>query len=188
MDRTSLDRRTMLEALAVAAGTGFLAGCSGSSDDDSSGDENADDSGTTDDGSDDGSDTDDGSDDGTDDSNGDTDDGEDPAAGDVDREITVESESFKFTPGTEEPLVVQQGQTIELTATAVDNGIGQGHGLGIPAFDVNLAPVFTDEPKTTTFVADEAGEFDMLCTIQCSQPNAGEGHSNMTGTFIVESA
>lgn len=99
-------------------------------------------------------------------------------------------ESFKLIPGSdhqgEDPIVVQKGERIELCATSLDNGIGSGHGLGIPQFGVNIGPVAKDETKCATFTADEAGEFDMLCTIQCSQPGAGGGHSNMRGTFIVE--
>lgn len=181
----------MLESLGLAAGTIALAGCSGGSDDsgsddDSSESEQTDDNGETGDnngGSNDGSDDDSDQNDGSDD-NGNT--GSEPT-GDVDREIYVEADSFSFTPGSDEPIVVQQGETIEMTATALDNGIGQGHGLGIIGYpDATLEPLYKDEEKTTTFVADEAGEFQMYCTIQCSQPNAGQGHSNMLGTFIVE--
>jgi heme/copper-type cytochrome/quinol oxidase subunit 2 len=102
------------------------------------------------------------------------------------REIDVVMSSFKFEPGSEEPIVVSQGDTVKLCCTAEDNGIGAGHGLGIPAYDVNVAPVTTEDEKCTEFAADEAGEFRMQCTIQCSQPGAGGGHKDMVGTFIVE--
>jgi cytochrome c oxidase subunit 2 len=112
------------------------------------------------------------------------------SSGEVDREVTVEMESFKLIPGSthkgEDPLVVQQGDTIRLRATATDNGLGSGHGLAIDAFGVNLVPVRTEQSQTTTFTADEAGEYEMYCSIQCSQPGAGSGHESMTGTLVVE--
>lgn len=102
------------------------------------------------------------------------------------RRIDVVMRSFEFEPGSDDPIVVQQGQTIKLCTTSEDDGIGAGHGLGIPAYDVNLAPVVEGVEKCTTFTADEAGEFRIECTVQCSQPGAGSGHEDMIGTFIVE--
>lgn len=106
--------------------------------------------------------------------------------GDVEREVTVVTESFTFTPGTDEPLTLKAGETVKLTATAKDDGIGQGHGLGIPKLDVDLQPLYPDEPKSIIFTPAEPGEYTMLCTIQCSQPGAGSGHSDMVGTVVVE--
>lgn len=101
---------------------------------------------------------------------------------DVDRTIEVEGWSFGWDPS---EIEVARGEAIELVVSVEDDGIGDGHGLAIPAFDVGIAPIYPDQSESAVFVADEVGEFQMLCSVQCSQPGAGTGHEQMIGSFTV---
>ena len=181
-----INRRTFLTSAGAVATAGLVAGCTGGSDSPSEGDGGGDDAEPTTEATTTEPTTEAAT---TEAATTEPEDSSDSSA-EVDREVTVEMESFKLIPGSthkgEDPLVVQQGQTIRLRATATDNGLGSGHGLAIDAFGVNLAPVTKDQEQTATFTAEEAGEYEMYCSVQCSQPGAGSGHEGMTGTLVVE--
>lgn len=113
----------------------------------------------------------------------DTDDWRDRASfDDVDREVYVAAERYRFTPGTDDPIRVGHGERVGLAVTALDQGYHSGHGVYVPAdaYDVDLqaAPGGT---SSTTFRADVAGEFEVRCDVYC-----GEGHDDMTGRLVVE--
>lgn len=80
---------------------------------------------------------------------------------------------FAFTPSV---LNVNVGDTVVINATAKDTT----HGISIPEFKVNLV-VPKGTTQTSSFVADKAGTYTFRCSVYC-----GEGHSEMTGTLIVE--
>jgi cytochrome c oxidase subunit 2 len=84
------------------------------------------------------------------------------------QEITITAKNWEFEP---KEITVKKGTSVTLT---LENKEGF-HGLGIPGYDINLKG-----GESQTFVADEAGEFEFACTIQC-----GAGHSTMLGKLIV---
>lgn len=98
---------------------------------------------------------------------------------DVDREVYVEGKRYEFTPGSEEPIRVEAGETVGLAFTSVDNGYEGGHGLAIPEYDIDLRAQIRGV-DSTTFVAETVGEFELFCSVYCS-----EGHHGMTGTIEV---
>lgn len=102
--------------------------------------------------------------------------------GDVDRAVYVEAEKYRFTPGTAEPIRVGLDERVGIAATALDEGYHSGHGLYVPAdaYDVDLQAT-PGGADSTTFLADEAGEFELRCDVYC-----GEGHDEMTGRLVVE--
>jgi cytochrome c oxidase subunit 2 len=67
---------------------------------------------------------------------------------------------------------VKKGDTVRLTLESDD----VGHGLTIPAFNVNI-----QGNKTVEFIANKTGTFEYHCSIVC-----GTGHEKMTGKLIVE--
>lgn len=83
---------------------------------------------------------------------------------------------FYFEPGTENPIVVEQG---EVTLTLVNEGT-QGHDLAIEAFDFQSDVVNAGESLDVTFTADQTGSFEIVCT----QP--GHEDSGMVGTIEVQ--
>ena len=83
--------------------------------------------------------------------------------------FTIEASNFEFNP---QEIKVKQGDTVEITLENV-----QGlHGIEIDGYGVEI-----EEGKPASFVADQAGEFEFLCSIMC-----GAGHDDMVGTLIVE--
>lgn len=89
------------------------------------------------------------------------------------REIKVTAKNFAFDPA---EITVKKGEKIKLTLTNADGN----HGIGIPAFNVNLKPG-PGGTGSTVFIADQAGSFPFFCDVFC-----GEGHRSMRGTLIVE--
>lgn len=100
--------------------------------------------------------------------------------GDVDREVYVEAERYRFLPGTNRPVRVRTGERVGLALTALDDGYHSGHGLRIPAFDVDLQAL-PGGVTTTTFLAEPSGRYEMHCDVYC-----GSGHEGMHGTLVVE--
>lgn len=99
---------------------------------------------------------------------------------DVDREVYVEAERYRFLPGTERPIRVHRAERVGIAVTALDHGYHSGHGLYVPAFDVDLQAL-PGGAASTTFLADESGEFEIACDVYC-----GAGHEEMNGTLVVE--
>lgn len=100
--------------------------------------------------------------------------------GAVDREVYVGGRRYDFTPGSEDPIRVEEGETVGIGFTSLDHGYHAGHGIEIPAFGVSLSAT-VGSVDSGTFSADETGEFEAYCNVPCS-----DGHSRMTGTVVVE--
>jgi heme/copper-type cytochrome/quinol oxidase subunit 2 len=82
--------------------------------------------------------------------------------------------TYGFSPNV---IEVAQGQKVILELTSRD---GQ-HSLAIRGLGVHLGPVRRGETARTTFVADKAGEFEIVCDATC------EGDDRrMPGRLIVE--
>lgn len=101
---------------------------------------------------------------------------EQPAAGRT-VEIDVAARNFEFEP---EIIRVKQGDIVVLHMTSEDDGAGDGHGLSIPAFGVDIT-LRKGQTEDITFVAEQKGEFSFSCSVFC-----GGGHSGMNGKLIVE--
>lgn len=99
---------------------------------------------------------------------------------DVDRELYVEAERYRFVPGSGEPIRVRLDERVGLAVTALDEGYHSGHGLRFAAYDVDLQAL-PGGVTSTTFLADRPGEFEVFCDVYC-----GSGHPEMTGTLVVE--
>jgi cytochrome c oxidase subunit II len=84
-------------------------------------------------------------------------------------EIKVMAKDFEYD---KKEIHVKKGDKVRLTLQSDDGG----HGLTIPAFNVNI-----QGNKTVEFVADKAGTFEYHCSVFC-----GSGHTKMTGKLIVE--
>ena len=87
-------------------------------------------------------------------------------------EITVEAKQWEFVPAT---INVNEGDTVKLTVKSVD----VPHELAIPTFGIDEY-LTADSEVTVEFVADKKGEFPFYCATYC-----GRGHSDMTGTLVV---
>ncbi|WML53317.1 cupredoxin domain-containing protein [Neobacillus sp. PS3-12] len=90
-----------------------------------------------------------------------------PAAGVV--EINVNAKDFEYD---KKVITVKKGDKVKITLHSDDGG----HGLAIPAYNVNI-----QGNGSTEFTADKAGTFEFFCSVMC-----GSGHSNMTGKLIVQ--
>jgi heme/copper-type cytochrome/quinol oxidase subunit 2 len=93
------------------------------------------------------------------------------------REFAMTAKRFEFNP---KMIEVNGGDTVRLTITGLDDGIGDGHGLAIAEFGMSD---LIREGQTTVFefVADRTGTFTYYCYRYC-----GAGHSQMTGTLVVK--
>ncbi len=89
------------------------------------------------------------------------------------KEFALTASKWDFAPST---ITVTKGDTVKLTITSTD----VKHGIAIPVYSINEdLPV--GEEVEIEFVADQAGTFPFRCSVSC-----GSGHSDMTGTLIVE--
>jgi cytochrome c oxidase subunit 2 len=84
-------------------------------------------------------------------------------------DVVIQAKNWAFEPA---EIRVKAGQTVNLTLENVE-GV---HGIAIPDLDIEL-----NAGETTSFVADQAGEYQYQCSIVC-----GTGHANMLGKIIVE--
>ena len=83
--------------------------------------------------------------------------------------IKVMAKDFEYD---KKEIHVKKGDKVRLTLQSDDGG----HGLTIPAFNVNI-----QGNKTVEFIASKTGTFEYHCSIFC-----GTGHAKMTGKLIVE--
>jgi cytochrome c oxidase subunit II len=85
----------------------------------------------------------------------------------------IEAKDFEFIPNI---ITVNQGDTVILNLKSTD----VTHGFYLKDFNIDkkLEPNQTVQVK---FVADKKGTFTFRCNVPC-----GEGHMEMTGTFIVQ--
>lgn len=89
------------------------------------------------------------------------------------KEISLKAYQFGFTPGR---IMVKKNDIVRLYATSQD----VPHGVYIKEYGINL-PVKKGEIKKVEFVANKAGEFDIICSVYC-----GPGHDKMKAKLIVD--
>jgi Heme/copper-type cytochrome/quinol oxidases, subunit 2 len=82
--------------------------------------------------------------------------------------ITIDAKNFEFD---QTEIKVNKGDTVSIT---LKNSQGN-HGIELKGYNKEIKG-----DQTVTFVADQAGEFEYLCSIMC-----GAGHAKMTGKLIV---
>ncbi|MCD8510583.1 MAG: cupredoxin domain-containing protein [Bacillus sp. (in: Bacteria)] len=88
----------------------------------------------------------------------------------TDTSIEVEGDEFEFTPS---EVTIPAGEEITLTFTNTGREV---HNLIVDDLDIAVEAE-PGERETITFVANEAGTFEMYCDI--------DGHDEMRGTLIV---
>ena len=94
------------------------------------------------------------------------------AKGEV-REVHLEAYQFSFSPDT---IVVNKGDSVKIHATSRD----VPHGIFIEEYGINIL-VKKGAVEEIEFVADKAGEFDIICSVYC-----GKGHHSMKAKLIVK--
>jgi len=92
------------------------------------------------------------------------------------KKISITAKKYEFQPGTNSPIIVNQGDTVKLTIKSID----VTHGFGLPEFGVDVK-LRKGETVEVEFVADRKGTFDFKCTSFC-----GSGHGRMRGKLVVE--
>ena len=94
------------------------------------------------------------------------------------REIEVKAIQYRWEPDT---IVVKKGEKIRFVIESLDVPHGfELEGIQIPNWDVEKA-VRKDDKVILEVKADEAGAWDMVCTVYC-----GPGHNGMRGKYIVK--
>jgi len=102
------------------------------------------------------------------------------------KEFRVEAFQFEYnvTPKGGSPtgdrIVVKQGDQVRLILTALDNGMGNGHGFSLSPF-VTSRTLHPGQETVVEFTASQSGSFTFFCTVVC-----GGGHSGMSGTMTVQ--
>lgn len=89
------------------------------------------------------------------------------------KNINITAKQFSFEPA---EIRVKKGDKVVLIVKSVD----VKHGFSLPEFgiDEKLEP---GKETRIEFTADKVGSFTFRCSVFC-----GQGHSEMTGTLIVE--
>lgn len=90
------------------------------------------------------------------------------------QEIIVKAYNWYFEP---EEMRVKEGTAVKI----VLQGVSGTHAFALPELGVKSEEVEPGETTIVEFNADKKGEFSFKCSVFC-----GEGHSGMTGKFIVE--
>lgn len=90
------------------------------------------------------------------------------------QEIIVKAYNWYFEP---EEMRVKEGTAVKI----VLQGVSGTHAFALPELGVKSEEVKPGETTIVEFNADKKGEFSFKCSVFC-----GEGHSGMTGKFIVE--
>ena len=94
------------------------------------------------------------------------------------REIEVKAIKYRWEPDT---IVVKKGEKIRFIIEAVDVPHGfELEGIVIPGWGPEKA-VRKEDKTILEVMADEAGAWDMVCTVYC-----GPGHTGMKGKYIVK--
>lgn len=94
------------------------------------------------------------------------------------RAIDVDVKRYDYTPGTDTPINLTQGETIILRL----HGKDVTHGFSIVGYGVNVE-VPPGQTIEVTLKADKAGDFTIYCTVFC-----GTGHPQHKGTLHVAAA
>lgn len=93
------------------------------------------------------------------------------------REIELKSMQYRWEPDT---IVVKKGERIRFIIETVDVPHGfELEGIVIPGWYPDSA-ITKGEKTILEVIADEAGMWDMVCTVYC-----GPGHTGMKGKYIV---
>jgi nitrous-oxide reductase len=82
-----------------------------------------------------------------------------------------------FTP---DRIEVDEGETVHLHLTSLEQAEDQTHGFALNMYNINLS-MEPGKHENVTFVADSAGVFPMYCTEFCSAL-----HLEMAGYFLVK--
>ena len=88
------------------------------------------------------------------------------------REIKVTAFKYGYNPGL---ITVKKGETVKIIATSKD----VEHGFAIKEYGIDVV-LKKGENKEIKFVADKAGEFEIVCSVYC-----GPGHEEMKAKLIV---
>ncbi len=93
------------------------------------------------------------------------------------REIELKSIQYRWEPDT---IVVKKGEKIRFIIETIDVPHGfELEGIVIPGWDPDKT-IRKGDKTILEVAADEAGMWDMVCTIYC-----GPGHVGMKGKYIV---
>lgn len=90
-------------------------------------------------------------------------------------ELKVTARQFAYEPA---QITVRRGDTLRLTLTSSD----VTHGFAIREYNV-IQQVLPGRNVTVEFRADQAGQFQIFCTVFC-----GAGHGAHKGLLTVEEA
>jgi cytochrome c oxidase subunit 2 len=89
--------------------------------------------------------------------------------GDSGNEVKIVATNFKFD---QDVYKVKKGEPVTLKLESQEGF----HGIQISGLDVNLQP-----NESVTITPEEAGEYEMICSIMC-----GTGHAKMKAKLVVE--
>ncbi len=89
------------------------------------------------------------------------------------KEFKIEAYQFGYEP---ETITVKKGDIVKLLATSRD----VTHGIYIKEYNINVS-MKKGETKKIEFIADKAGEFEILCSVYC-----GRGHHSMKAALVVK--
>ena len=93
------------------------------------------------------------------------------------REVHLTSSQYMWNP---ENVVLKKGEKSRLIVQTTDVQHGfEVEGLEIPDWDIDTI-IKKGDTRIIEFTPDEAGAWDMVCTVYC-----GPGHNGMRGKFIV---
>lgn len=89
------------------------------------------------------------------------------------RTIMLHSVNWEFQPST---ITLKKGENVSLHLM----GISGNHGISIPGLGINES-MQQGEMKLVKVPTDTPGRYEFFCNVPC-----GPGHSDMTGTIIIE--
>lgn len=92
-------------------------------------------------------------------------------------EVVVEVDAYRYaySPGSNESINITHGSMVTMRITSHD----VTHGLAITGYGINVE-IPAGETVVVRFRADQAGEFQIYCTVFC-----GVGHPEHKGTLHV---
>lgn len=95
------------------------------------------------------------------------------------KDVTVYAMAVRshFVP---EKIEVNQGDTVTVYMTNIEQTIDESHGFGIDEYNINMQ-IDPGETKTVKFIADKPGVFAFYCTNFCSAL-----HQEMQGYLLVK--
>ncbi|MBI5388896.1 cupredoxin domain-containing protein [Candidatus Woesearchaeota archaeon] len=97
----------------------------------------------------------------------------DSASSESVKKFQITAQNWEFVPNT---IRVQQGDHVQLKIISRQGN----HGFELPAFQID-EQLLENKEVVVNFDADTKGTFEFFCDVPC-----GQGHSQMSGTIIVE--